>query len=124
MKALITILLLCASTGLAYSEEQDISKPPYFYLQGSVGNNAGLAMRCYGEAPYKEIDCSFVQVQVSASTPEQTAKTKKETLTEIEKIKKNEIEQFTGIQGTPYLITFKIISQLKSVSTHGQQLLA
>lgn len=94
MKGLITFLLLCVSTGLAYSEDQDISKPPYFYLQGSVGNNAGLAMRCYGETPYEEIDCSFMQIQVSASTPEQTTKTKKETLKEIENIKKNDIEQF------------------------------
>ena len=90
MKTLATVLILILLSGTAFSAGKDISTAPRFPLQGSIGNNSALTMTCYGEAPYDEIDCSFIQISVRANSPEQTAKIMKETTDEIDKIPQNE----------------------------------
>jgi hypothetical protein len=96
MKILAVAFLALLLQGIAYSAEEDINKPPHFYLQGSVGNNSGLAMRCVGEPPFKEIDCSFTQVSISAIPSEETAKKKRQSAAETEKLTQNEIDKFGG----------------------------
>lgn len=64
MKTLLTAVILILFSGLAWSEESDISRPPRFFSQGIIGKNDGLSMACTGEAPYLEIDCSFVKTMI------------------------------------------------------------
>lgn len=93
MKLLLISFLLILLPSFALSGQKDIDAPPYFSNIGAIGSNSGLSMECKGEAPYKEIDCSFVQMFIRATSAEDISKNRNNFINEIDKLKPNEIEK-------------------------------
>jgi len=49
-------------------------------------------MKCYGEAPFQEIDCAFTQVMISATSAKDLSDRKAETLKELEGMQSKDIQ--------------------------------
>jgi hypothetical protein len=97
MKLLIVVFLIFSFQGFAFSADKDIVKPPHFYLQGSLGNNSGLAMSCDGEPPFNEIECLFTMVSIRSVSHETTVNNKKESASEMKKVEQKDIDGFKEI---------------------------
>ena len=93
LKNLLIMLLLAATPAYAETDAKDITEPPHFNLMGSIGNNSAMTMKCYGEAPFQEIDCAFTQVMISATSAKDLADRKVEAIKELEKVQQKEIFQ-------------------------------
>jgi len=92
LKNLLIMLLLAATPAYAETDAKDITDPPHFNLMGSIGNNSAMTMKCYGEAPFQEIDCAFTQVMISATSAKDLADRKVEAIKELEKVQQKEIQ--------------------------------
>ncbi len=92
LKNILIMLLLAATPAYAETEAKDITEPPHFNFMGSIGNNSAMAMKCYGEAPFQEIDCAFTQVMISATSAKDLADRKVEAIKELEKVQQKEIQ--------------------------------
>jgi hypothetical protein len=111
MKIILFISTIFLFQGLALAADKDIDSAPLFYLQGSLGNNSALAMRCVGEAPFREIDCSFTQVSITAVPIEKMAKNKKDVAAAIAKETQIDIDKFKkGIDLPQFLQNMKTAS--------------
>ncbi|QWV99099.1 hypothetical protein KP003_07665 [Geomonas nitrogeniifigens] len=93
LKYILIMLLLAATPAYSETEAKDIAEPPHFTLMGSIGNNSAMAMKCYGEAPFQEIDCAFTQVMISATSAKDLAERKVEAIKELEKVQRKEIQE-------------------------------
>lgn len=91
MKKILILVLVFSLQGISYSAEKNI-KAPHFRLQGIQGTNSGLSMWCSGQEPYNEIDCSFIQIFISAIPIEKTALEKKELVIEAKKFTQKDID--------------------------------
>lgn len=100
----ILILLFFASIPVfaePSAESKDISEAPHFNFMGSIGNNSAMAMKCYGEVPFQEIDCSFTQVMISATSAKDLADRKAEVIKELDKVQQKEIQSMNkGLSAT------------------------
>lgn len=104
LKNILFFMLFAATPAFAETEDKDIAAPPHFNFMGSIGNNSAMAMKCYGEAPFQEIDCAFIQVMISATSAKDLADRKVEAIKELEKIDHKELQSLkkelsaTGIE--------------------------
>ena len=92
LKKIFVLLLLAAAPVFAETETKDIAEPPHFDFMGSIGNNSAMAMKCYGEVPFQEIDCTFTQVMISATSAKDLAERKAEAIKELDKVQQKDIQ--------------------------------
>lgn len=92
LKKILVLLLFAATPVFAETESKDITEPPYFDFMGSIGNNSAMSMKCYGEAPFQELDCAFTQVMISATSAKDLAERKAEVIKDLDKVQQNDIK--------------------------------